>query len=105
MLYTEQERQLSIKSTPMSMVLPDTRGKNFLVNMMDTPGTRKGEPLDLAVEGALDLALPLLLLLLLPFPPPPCSCCFYSCSLRPYAFYGSAGASTQSGLNSGRYIA
>eukprot|EP00043_Microstomoeca_roanoka_P004395 m.49368 g.49368 ORF g.49368 m.49368 type:complete len:989 (+) comp12471_c0_seq1:193-3159(+) len=38
MLFTEQERQLSIKSTPMSFILPDTREKSFLVNVMDTPG-------------------------------------------------------------------
>lgn len=38
MLYTEQEREMSIKSTPMSLVMPDTRGKNFLVNVLDTPG-------------------------------------------------------------------
>eukprot|EP00055_Hartaetosiga_balthica_P000660 m.137158 g.137158 ORF g.137158 m.137158 type:complete len:969 (-) comp11333_c0_seq1:945-3851(-) len=37
-LYTEQERKLSIKSTPMSFILPDTRGKSFLVNVIDTPG-------------------------------------------------------------------
>lgn len=38
MLFTEQERELSIKSTPMSFVLPDTRNKSFVVNVMDTPG-------------------------------------------------------------------
>ncbi|EGD82082.1 Eftud2 protein [Salpingoeca rosetta] len=38
MLFTEQERQLSIKSTPMSFLLPDTRGKSYVVNVMDTPG-------------------------------------------------------------------
>lgn len=38
MLFTEQERQLSIKSSPMSFILPDSRGKSFLVNVMDTPG-------------------------------------------------------------------
>ncbi|EDQ85001.1 uncharacterized protein MONBRDRAFT_39046 [Monosiga brevicollis MX1] len=38
MLFTEQERGLSIKSTPMTFVLPDTRGKSHLVNVMDTPG-------------------------------------------------------------------
>jgi U5 small nuclear ribonucleoprotein component len=31
-------RQMSIKSTPMSLVLPDSRGKNYLFNLMDTPG-------------------------------------------------------------------
>eukprot|EP00730_Choanoeca_flexa_P018120 TRINITY_DN8794_c0_g1_i2.p1 TRINITY_DN8794_c0_g1~~TRINITY_DN8794_c0_g1_i2.p1 ORF type:complete len:993 (+),score=308.44 TRINITY_DN8794_c0_g1_i2:53-3031(+) len=38
MLITEQQRGLSIKSTPMTFVLPDTRGKSHLVNVMDTPG-------------------------------------------------------------------
>ncbi|XP_020895189.1 116 kDa U5 small nuclear ribonucleoprotein component [Exaiptasia diaphana] len=37
-LFTEQERGLSIKSTPVSLVLPDTKGKSFLVNVSDTPG-------------------------------------------------------------------
>eukprot|EP00911_Craspedida_sp_UC1_P000165 UC1_evm1s131 len=37
-LYTEQEREMSIKATPMSLVLPDSRGKSYLVNMLDTPG-------------------------------------------------------------------
>ena len=34
----EQQRALSIKSTPMSLLLHDTRDKHFLVNVMDTPG-------------------------------------------------------------------
>lgn len=34
----EQSRQISLKSTPMSLVLPDTRGKSYLVNLIDTPG-------------------------------------------------------------------
>eukprot|EP00045_Choanoeca_perplexa_P006490 m.55495 g.55495 ORF g.55495 m.55495 type:complete len:989 (-) comp13654_c0_seq1:58-3024(-) len=38
MLFTEQQRGLSIKATPMTFVLPDTRGKSHLVNVMDTPG-------------------------------------------------------------------
>ncbi|KAL9968242.1 hypothetical protein ACROYT_G026594 [Oculina patagonica] len=37
-LFTEQERGLSIKSVPVSLVLPDTKGKSFLVNVFDTPG-------------------------------------------------------------------
>ncbi|XP_031572562.1 116 kDa U5 small nuclear ribonucleoprotein component-like [Actinia tenebrosa] len=37
-LFTEQERGVSIKSTPVSLVLPDTKGKSFLVNIFDTPG-------------------------------------------------------------------
>ncbi|CAB1341656.1 unnamed protein product [Coregonus sp. 'balchen'] len=37
-LFTEQERGVGIKSTPVTMVLPDSRGKSFLFNIMDTPG-------------------------------------------------------------------
>ena len=38
MLFMEQQRSLSIKTTPMTLVLPDTRDKNFLVNLADSPG-------------------------------------------------------------------
>ena len=34
----EQERGISIKSVPMSLVLEDSSGKSFLCNIMDTPG-------------------------------------------------------------------
>mmetsp|Transcript_16205 Transcript_16205/g.25511 ORF Transcript_16205/g.25511 Transcript_16205/m.25511 type:complete len:327 (-) Transcript_16205:2429-3409(-) len=34
----EQERELSIKSTPVSLVLEDTREKSYLVNLIDCPG-------------------------------------------------------------------
>ncbi|EGR33958.1 hypothetical protein IMG5_029560 [Ichthyophthirius multifiliis] len=34
----EQERLISIKSMPMSLVLPDLREKNYLLNILDTPG-------------------------------------------------------------------
>ena len=37
-LFIEQERQLSIKATPLTLVLGDSRQKNFLVNVVDTPG-------------------------------------------------------------------
>ncbi|XP_014666920.1 PREDICTED: 116 kDa U5 small nuclear ribonucleoprotein component-like [Priapulus caudatus] len=37
-LFTEQERGLSIKSTPVTMVMNDVRGKSFLLNVFDTPG-------------------------------------------------------------------
>lgn len=36
--FDEDARGISIKSSPMSLVLPDTRGKSFLVHMIDTPG-------------------------------------------------------------------
>jgi len=34
----EQDRGCSIKSTPVSLVLPDFREKNYLFNIIDTPG-------------------------------------------------------------------
>lgn len=37
-LFTEQERGVSIKSTPFTILLPDLKEKNFLFNILDTPG-------------------------------------------------------------------
>jgi U5 small nuclear ribonucleoprotein component len=37
-LLTEQERGVSIKSTPVSLVLPDVNEKSYFVNVFDTPG-------------------------------------------------------------------
>jgi U5 small nuclear ribonucleoprotein component len=37
-LFTEQERGVSIKSTPITLVLPNVKHKSFLVNIFDTPG-------------------------------------------------------------------
>ncbi|KAF2482251.1 P-loop containing nucleoside triphosphate hydrolase protein [Neohortaea acidophila] len=34
----ERERGLSIKASPMSLVLPGTKGKSHLLNIIDTPG-------------------------------------------------------------------
>ena len=34
----EQERKISIKSTPFSLILPDSRDKSYLINLFDTPG-------------------------------------------------------------------
>lgn len=34
----EKERGLTIKSIPMTFLLPDRKGKSFLMNLMDTPG-------------------------------------------------------------------
>lgn len=36
--FLERERGVSIKAAPMSMVLPNSRGKSHLFNMLDTPG-------------------------------------------------------------------
>lgn len=37
-LFTEIERGLSIKTQPLTILLPDSRGKSFLLNVMDSPG-------------------------------------------------------------------
>ncbi|XP_055551768.1 116 kDa U5 small nuclear ribonucleoprotein component [Wyeomyia smithii] len=37
-LFTEQERGVSIKATPITLVLPDVKSKSFLINVFDTPG-------------------------------------------------------------------
>lgn len=34
----EQSRGISLKSTPMSLILGGSNGKSFLMNMVDTPG-------------------------------------------------------------------
>eukprot|EP00613_Pedinella_sp_CCMP2098_P038485 CAMPEP_0171804652 /NCGR_PEP_ID=MMETSP0991-20121206/74235_1 /TAXON_ID=483369 /ORGANISM="non described non described, Strain CCMP2098" /LENGTH=997 /DNA_ID=CAMNT_0012417059 /DNA_START=82 /DNA_END=3073 /DNA_ORIENTATION=- len=34
----EQDRQMSVKSCPVSLVLPNTSGKSFLLNVIDCPG-------------------------------------------------------------------
>ncbi|KAI2501449.1 Elongation factor G [Fragilaria crotonensis] len=35
---SEQARQMSLVSTPISTILPDTRGKSYLVTLVDCPG-------------------------------------------------------------------
>ncbi|GAB0097760.1 116 kDa U5 small nuclear ribonucleoprotein component [Sergentomyia squamirostris] len=37
-LFTEQERGVSIKATPITLVLSDVRQKSYLMNIFDTPG-------------------------------------------------------------------
>ena len=37
-LFTEQERGVSIKAMPVSLVCPNVKGKSFLMNVFDTPG-------------------------------------------------------------------
>jgi U5 small nuclear ribonucleoprotein component len=37
-LFTEQERGVSIKSSPLSIVMQNLREKSFLLNLLDTPG-------------------------------------------------------------------
>ena len=36
----EQSRGISLKSTPMSLILEGSNGKSFLMNLVDTPGTQ-----------------------------------------------------------------
>ncbi|XP_071102577.1 116 kDa U5 small nuclear ribonucleoprotein component-like [Haliotis cracherodii] len=37
-LFTEQERGVSIKSTPITVVMQDTKNKSYLINVFDAPG-------------------------------------------------------------------
>lgn len=37
-LFTEQERGVSIKAMPTTLVLPDIKNKSYLMNIFDTPG-------------------------------------------------------------------
>ena len=37
-LFTEQERGVSIKSMPVTLLQQDIKGKSFLINLLDTPG-------------------------------------------------------------------
>ena len=34
----EQERAISLKMVPMSLLMPASSGKSFLMNLIDTPG-------------------------------------------------------------------
>lgn len=38
-LFTEQERGVSIKATPVTLLLPDIKNKSHLLNIFDSPGT------------------------------------------------------------------
>lgn len=38
LLKAEQERQMSLVSTPITMALPDTRGKSYALTLVDCPG-------------------------------------------------------------------
>lgn len=37
-LFTEQERGVSIKATPVTLVLQDVKEKSYLMNIFDSPG-------------------------------------------------------------------
>lgn len=34
----EQQREISIKTKPITLMLPDFKDKNYILNIMDTPG-------------------------------------------------------------------
>ena len=55
----EQSRGISLKSTPMSLILEGSNGKSFLMNMVDTPGDQAVTlpSLRSAVHSAADLLL------------------------------------------------
>jgi 116 kDa U5 small nuclear ribonucleoprotein component len=36
----EQERQISLKMVPMSLVMASSSGKSYVMNFIDTPGER-----------------------------------------------------------------
>ena len=38
-LFTEIERGVTIKAQPFTILLPDTKGKSYLLNIMDSPGS------------------------------------------------------------------
>ena len=38
----EQDRGISVKMVPMSLLLPASSGKSFLFNLIDTPGVTAG---------------------------------------------------------------
>ncbi|EDS25823.1 elongation factor [Culex quinquefasciatus] len=42
MLFTEQKRGVSIKATPITLVLSDVKSKSFLINVFDAPGHGNG---------------------------------------------------------------
>ena len=37
-LFTEQQRGVSTKAVPVTLVLPDIKSKSYLMNVFDTPG-------------------------------------------------------------------
>lgn len=40
-LLLEQQLGLSTKATPLSLIMPNSKGKSFLFHLVDTPGKRK----------------------------------------------------------------
>ena len=48
----EQSRGISMKSTPMSLVLEASSGKSFVMNMVDTPGASSCHALLLSTRTA-----------------------------------------------------
>ena len=48
----EQERGVSIKMVPMSLVMEAASGKSYLCNIIDTPGARRHAPCPHPLVGA-----------------------------------------------------
>lgn len=56
-LKAEQERQMSLVSTPITTLLPDTRGKSYCITMMDCPGHTNFHDESVAAFKAMDGAV------------------------------------------------
>jgi U5 small nuclear ribonucleoprotein component len=53
-LVAEQERKLSLKSTPLTLALPDTRGKHYAITFLDCPGHTQFHDESVAAMRAVD---------------------------------------------------
>ena len=56
-LLSEQERQMSLVSTPITMLLPDTRGKTYGITLVDCPGHSQFHDESVAALRAVDGAI------------------------------------------------
>ena len=49
----EQERGVSLKMVPMSLVMEGTSGKSYLMNLIDTPGGSLDHPMSQLIQALL----------------------------------------------------